>query len=229
MLEVEVPTITATLSGPYRSRAASTLEMNPSAVSPRQASRLFLQSHFAKRFGSGSDSSPATRPIQVASGVAPKSLSVRPERRSWRCASVCSRPCPADEDRVYAVILSGFTGVPVLWRPARPRSNRQPDRAVRLKSLHLLHSILLDVGCEGAQRAEDAYVVLVVRTHLKTIALRYLERQFQRIDRIEPKTGFEKRRFRVDVLRLHSFEIQSGDDEFRELMLAGRLQSCHET
>ena len=95
MLEVEVPRTTATRAAPWRSRAAWTASMKPSPARPSQASRLLRHSQAASGFGSGAASTPATRPIQVESGLGPKSFGVsalRPARRAARSAAL---PMPA--------------------------------------------------------------------------------------------------------------------------------------
>ena len=87
-----------------------------------------------------------------------------------------------------------------------------------------LDAVTLDVSGERAQRAEDAHVVLVVRAQLEAVALGDLQRQLQRVDRIQTQAGLEQRRLRIDVRRRDAFEIQCGDDEFGKLALAGRLK-----
>jgi len=81
----------------------------------------------------------------------------------------------------------------------------------------------LDVGSEGAQRAEDAQIVLVVRAQLEAVAFGNLERQLQRVDRIQAEAGLEQRSLRLDVRGRDAFEIERGHDEFGKLALAGRL------
>src|SRR5690348_17352599 len=81
----------------------------------------------------------------------------------------------------------------------------------------------LDVLRERAERGEDAPVLLIVRAQLQTVALGYLERDLERVDRIEPETRAEQRRLGIDILRLDGFQIHCLDDQLRELTLCGRL------
>ena len=86
MLEVEVPSTTAMRAAPCRSRAAWTASMKASPFRPSQASRLLRHSQAASGRGSGAASRLATRPIQVESGVGPKSFGVRALRPARRAA-----------------------------------------------------------------------------------------------------------------------------------------------
>ncbi len=95
MLDVDVPRTTATRAAPWRSRAAWTASMKSSPLRPSQASRLLRHSQAASGLGSGAASTPATRPIQVASGVGPKSFGVRALRLSRSAAWRAALPAPA--------------------------------------------------------------------------------------------------------------------------------------
>jgi hypothetical protein len=95
MLEVEVPRTTATRAAPWRSRAARTASMKPSAFRPSQARRLLRHSQAASGCGSGAVSTAATRPIQVGSGAGPKSFGVSALRLSRKAARSADLPAPA--------------------------------------------------------------------------------------------------------------------------------------
>ena len=69
------------------------------------------------------------------------------------------------------------------------------------------------MGSEGAQRREDADVVLVVRTQLEAVALGDDQRQFEDVDRIEAEAFAEQRRVGVDVAG-GDVEIERADDQF---------------
>src|SRR5262252_9768964 len=110
MLDVEVPTTTATRAAPWRLRAAWTASMNASALRPSQARRSLRHSHAASALGSGDDSTPATRPIQVASGSTPKSFGVSALVPSRMAATRAALPDPAALVTVLAETRSGAIG-----------------------------------------------------------------------------------------------------------------------
>ena len=93
------------------------------------------------------------RPIHVASGSRPKSLTRRPERAARSARNSAARPAPAAQLAVNALMRSGCM-----------RNFAQP----RIMSLH---PVLLDVHREVGQRGEDAAVVLVVGAQLEAISL----------------------------------------------------------
>src|SRR6476660_8635014 len=107
MLDVELPRISAMRAGPWRLRAAATASMKPSACRPSHASRLLRQSQLASESGSRSASMPSTRPIQVGSGVGPKSLARRPLRDCSSAERRAVLPTPTDEVAVKALICKG--------------------------------------------------------------------------------------------------------------------------
>jgi hypothetical protein len=83
---------------------------------------------------------------------------------------------------------------------------------------------LFDMRRQCAQRGEDATVLVVVRTQLEAVALADRQRQFQRIDRIQPEPGIEQGRLRVDLRRIHAFQVQALDQQLGEIALGVGLQ-----
>src|SRR5688572_6457372 len=156
MLDVEVPSTTATRPAPYFSRAVCTASKKPSCCSPCHASRLLRHSQCARPEGSGSDSMPATRPMNVSSGDAVKSLRASPLRRVRRDSRIAPRPLPAAHEAVNAAMESG---------------------AARMGESG--GAVFLNVVRQRAQRGEDAAVLFVIRAELEAVALRDLQRQLQ--------------------------------------------------
>src|SRR6187455_1777506 len=92
--------------------------------------------------------------------------------------------------------------------------------------MKLALSMGADVLGEARQRFEDAYVVLVVGTHLKAVALRDDERDLEDVDRVEAEALAVERRLRVDRFR-GDVEVQGLDQERGDLALQGGVGERH--
>src|SRR5689334_16025074 len=79
--------------------------------------------------------------------------------------------------------------------------------------------ILLDVLRERAQAAEDSLVVGIVRAQLEPVALRYRERELERVDRIEAEIAAEQGRIGLDRFGFDPVDIETRHDELGELVL----------
>jgi flavin-dependent dehydrogenase len=67
----------------------------------------------------------------------------------------------------------------------------------------------------------------VVRAQLDAVALGNLERKLEGVDRIEPESIVEQRRFGIDFPWIHVFEIDRRDDQFGESLFGGSLRCGH--
>src|SRR5678815_4139591 len=118
---------------------------------------------------------------------------------------------------------------PAAGRTRRVRGTWRPPQAVPELTCYAIRrsgdAMLLDVPGERAQRAEDTDVVLVIGAQLETVALGNFQRKLQRVDRVQRQPGLEQRRLGVDVRGRDALQVESGNDEFRELAL-GRGLAC---
>jgi hypothetical protein len=71
-------------------------------------------------------------------------------------------------------------------------------------------------------------VFLVFGAYLDAVALGDLERDLERVDRVEAKALAEQRGIGIDLFRRHVFEVQGRNDQFGKLAFCGTvLESGH--
>jgi flavin-dependent dehydrogenase len=87
--------------------------------------------------------------------------------------------------------------------------------------------VLVNVAGERPQRRKDAAIVLVLGLELYAVATRDLERELERVDRIESESFAEECIVGTDVARRRALEIQCRDDELGDLSLGGGLGVGH--
>src|SRR6185437_563711 len=130
MLAVEVPSTSATRVAPCLASEAATASSRPSCCRAIHARRLLRQSQCARSAGNALSSTPATRPIRHASGVAEKSLMLNPPRALRKASRCAARPRPSAEVALQAVMASGamrsgtrrfhsLLACQYTWRPPR--------------------------------------------------------------------------------------------------------------
>src|SRR6185503_21112155 len=146
--------------------------------------------------------------MNVFNGSRPKSLARSPERPARRESSSASRPAPAAQVAVNAVMQVGRTG----------RRRLSPQCAARRASFH---AMLFDVRGEIGQRGEDAAIVLVVGTQLEAITLRDLQRELERVDGVEAESRAEQRLRGIYLLGRDRLQVERRDDHRSDVALQG--------